>query len=990
MSVLHEGSEAEILTLGKQLAEDMKGEVPGVFGGDFWQGRILEWAMDDPEFKVDLFRLVDVLPILNSSRQVSQHVREYLLKEGRRLPGGMSTVLKAAWGGFTRGLASRVIKKQVAGMARRFIAGENPRRALPQLRRLHREGVGTTVDLLGEATLSDAEAWVYQERCLELIDHLAEQMGRWPEGAVNDRNHLGPIPRANISLKLSALDPNLNPVDPAGCVCRLKERVLPIFLRAREKNVFVNVDLEKWALHDITYDLFEEVLNHPDLKTWPHVGIVVQAYLRCARRDLERLLLLAHDRGVPCTVRLVKGAYWDYEVAHARQYGNACPVFLDKAETDAHYEHLTSMLLEHVDDLLPAFGSHNLRSLAHAIVQVERAGVPKEACEVQMLYGMAEPERKAMRSREYRVRIYTPVGELLPGMAYLVRRLLENTANSGFLRLTYREHRDIDALLSKPVPGGEAVETANMVRGDLDSPFENCPLTDFTDDRQRTGFARAVAEVEQRLPFEVPVVIGVPRRGGETRERHCPSEDGKLVASVTLATGEEAERAVETAMGAWPGWRSRPLRERAQLLEDLADRLEEDRFELAALQTFEEGKPWEEADADVAEAIDFCRYYARQALGELATRSLTRVPGEANELAYSGRGPTAVIAPWNFPLAILCGMSVAALVAGNTVLMKPSKQSSAVGHGLHTCMLEVGFPGDVVLFLPGKGEIIGETLVEHPLVAQIAFTGSREVGLEVLEKAAVVRPGQPQLKRVVCEMGGKNAVIIDDDADLDEAVSGVMRSAFGYAGQKCSAASRVIGVGGAYEPFVSRLVEACRSLPIAPAHSPACRLGPVIDVESRERLREIIENPGEGAQLLFRGVVPAGGLYVGPTVFAVQEKHHRLMQEELFGPIVSVMKVEDFAEALDVAVSTEYALTGAVYSRSPGHLEEARREFRVGNLYLNRGCTGALVDRQPFGGFAMSGLGTKAGGPGYLLNFAEPRNITENTMRRGFTPEISW
>jgi RHH-type proline utilization regulon transcriptional repressor/proline dehydrogenase/delta 1-pyrroline-5-carboxylate dehydrogenase len=445
---------------------------------------------------------------------------------------------------------------------------------------------------------------------------------------------------------------------------------------------------------------------------------------------------------------------------------------------------------------------------------------------------------------------------------------------------------------------------------------------------------------------------------------------------------------VATAVRAWPAWRDRPLEERAQLLEHLADRLQTDRLQLAALQVLEVGKPWKEADADVAEAIDFCRYYARQAVVELAPRRQGNMAGEDNLLWYEGRGPSVVLAPWNFPLAILCGMTTATLVAGNTVVMKPAEQASMVAYALFERMLEVGFPPEVVQFLPGIGENVGAYLVAHPAIAQVVFTGSKQVGLTIVEQAARTQPGQPQVKRVICEMGGKNAIIVDADADLDEAVAGVLHSAFGYAGQKCSACSRVIVVGTAYDPFVTRLIDACRSLSLEPAHHPACRLGPVIDEAAYNRLQKVIANPVEGATPLYIGATRAGGFYVPPALFRVEDHDHPLMQEELFGPILAVLHVPSFETALAVAVSTEFALTGAVYSRIPSHLDEARQRFRVGNLYLNRGCTGAMVQRQPFGGFGMSGIGSKAGGPGYLLHFADPRCVSENTMRRGFTPDL--
>jgi RHH-type proline utilization regulon transcriptional repressor/proline dehydrogenase/delta 1-pyrroline-5-carboxylate dehydrogenase len=689
-------------------------------------------------------------------------------------------------------------------------------------------------------------------------------------------------------------------------------------------------------------------------------------------------------------VRLVKGAYWDYEVVHARQHGYACPVFTEKAATDANYEQLSRLLLESIDDLHPAFGSHNLRSLVHAIIAARTLHISPRAYELQMLYGMAEPERRALRSMGHRVRVYAPVGELLPGMAYLVRRLLENTANTGFLRLSFHEGQALPALLAPPSPRPGSTPPSTEHRPDLTTLFTNCPLADFTDTNTHKAFTLALEQTMATLPQRVPVVINGQKRFADAIwPRYCPSDTTLQVASVTLATQAQAETAVATAARAWPAWRDRPLEERARLLEHLAEQLQTDRLQLAALQVIEVGKPWREADADVAEAIDFCRYYARQAVVELALRRQGDMAGEHNLLWYEGRGPSVVLAPWNFPLAILCGMTMATLVAGNTVVMKPSEQASTVAYALFERMLAVGFPPEVVQFLPGIGEDVGAYLVAHPAIAQVAFTGSKQVGLTIVEQAAHTRPGQPQVKRVICEMGGKNAIIVDDDADLDEAVAGVMHSAFGYAGQKCSACSRVIVVGTAYDPFVARLIDACRSLSLEPAHYPSCRLGPVIDEAAYHRLQKIIANPVEGATPLYIGTTRAGGFYVPPALFRVEDHDHPLMQEELFGPILAVMHVPSFAAALTVAVSTEFALTGAVYSRIPSHLEEARQRFRVGNLYLNRGCTGAMVQRHPFGGFGMSGIGTKAGGPGYLLHFADPRCVSENTMRRGFTPDLN-
>ncbi len=986
-------SDEAIVALGIDLHQKMKGETPGVFNKAYWEGAILEWAMKDPGFKVDMFRFVDVFASLTTKDQIKQHIEEYLLKEGRQLPTLISTALKAATSGLTAGIAQATMKKQIEGMANRFIVGNNAKDALGELKKLHKDGIGFTVDLLGEATVSEGEADVYAKRYLDLIDNLSDEVAKFHSDDIIDKNHLGQIPRTNVSLKISAMFSQIDPVDVAGSVAALKKRVLPLFLRAKEKQVFLNVDLEQWAFHDITYDLFEELVTSPELRGYPHLGIVVQAYLRQSMRDAQRLCDIAKRRGAPLGIRLVKGAYWDYETVLARQQGWDCPVFAEKADTDVNYEAISRYLLKNIEHLGPAFGSHNLRSLAHSLVAAQELKAPPKSYEIQMLFGMAEPERKAFRAQGHRVRVYAPVGELLPGMAYLVRRLLENTSNAGFLKLSHHDGVDVKKLMQRPTPKGDkpadSKPAAKMKKGDVSSPFSNCALTDFTRVERRSAFAAAITAVAARLPIKVPVVLaGKEQAGGAMFNRTSPNAHSQLVAHVQAATVEQADQAVLLANTAWPAWRDTTLQSRAALLEKLADVLEADRDALSAIQCHEVGKPWKEADGDVAEAIDFCRYYARMALLELAPRKQGNVFGEDNTLSYEGRGVCVVIAPWNFPLAILCGMATAALVAGNTVVMKPAEQSSAVAFGLFQAMLKAGIPAGVVQFVPGVGEDIGPTLVDHKLTAQIAFTGSKGVGLSIVQRAHITQPGQHQVKRVVCEMGGKNAIIIDDDADLDESVVAVAKSVFGFAGQKCSACSRVLVHQNVHAAFVERLKAAADSLQLGSAADAGTAIGPVVDADAYARLMNVIANPPAGATRVYVGSAPSGGHFVPTTIFAVDDANHALMQQELFGPVVAVMKVASFDDAIDIANGTEFALTGAVFSRSPAHLDVARQKFRVGNLYLNRGSTGALVERQPFGGFQMSGVGTKAGGPGYLALFTDPRVVTENTMRRGFTPDL--
>jgi RHH-type proline utilization regulon transcriptional repressor/proline dehydrogenase/delta 1-pyrroline-5-carboxylate dehydrogenase len=520
-------------------------------------------------------------------------------------------------------------------------------------------------------------------------------------------------------------------------------------------------------------------------------------------------------------------------------------------------------------------------------------------------------------------------------------------------------------------------------------PFQNEPQSDFSRKEVREQFQQALADVAEELGGDYPLVIG--GKAVEARKTVVsvnPSHKQQVVGTVSSATPDHAEQAIEAATRALPDWRKVSTDHRAEYLELIAAEMRNRRFELAACIVYECGKPWADADADVAEAIDFCMYYAMQ-MRDLSVPVQCDYPGEENSYSYRSRGVCVVIAPWNFPLAILTGMSMAALVAGNTVIMKPAEQSSVVGARLMEMVRDAGLPPGAVNYLPGIGEEIGPVLVGSPDVNVIAFTGSRAVGLSINKLAAETDPRQLSVKRVIAEMGGKNAIIVDDDADLDEAVQGVIGSAFGYSGQKCSACSRVIVLDACYESFLERLKNATESLQIGPADEPSTTVGPVIDAEAQLRIADYVEiGKEECTTVVARDVGPLAdeGFYVGPHVFADVDPESRLARHEIFGPVLAVIRASDLDEALRIANSTDYALTGGMYSRSPKNLLRAKQELEAGNLYLNRGITGALVQRHPFGGYRMSGIGSKAGGHDYLLQFLIPVCVSENTLRRGFAP----
>ncbi len=988
----------EIEARGLEIFARMKGETPGLFSQKNVAGRLMDWSMRNEALKVQLFRFVDVLPTLNSSREIARHAYEYLGGGTGGLPAfvqwGVRLSPKIPW------LAAFAARKGVTQMARTFILARNGAEAVPALRKMRSWPLAFTVDILGETAVSEVEAGQYQARYLELIESLAREAKDWPRVEQIDCDDRGDIPRVNISVKVSALNPQILPTDPEGAIERLSDRLRPLLLAAKQRGVFINFDMESTALKDLTFDLFRRLLDEPEFRDYQHVGIALQAYLRHADQDLEGLIKWAKARNRRITIRLIKGAYWDYETVLAQQREWPVPVFQRKAETDANYERLARRMLENEQFINCAFGTHSVRSIAACMVQAERLGLAPANYEFQMLHGMAEPIKRALVKMGYRVRDYCPVGEVLPGMSYLVRRLLENTSNEGFLRATFNEGISPEALLRDPAeakfendfktektePDGPRNDCNN--EGDMDNIyFKNEPLTDWTDAANRERMQEALKKARTELGRKYPLIIGGKEAWTDQEIVSVnPARPGEVIGRVAKAGRADADAALDSARAAFAQWSKTPVEERARVLERAGELMKEERFELAAWEVFETGKNWMESDGDIAEAIDFCRFYAREMRRIAASRY--GVPGEMSVHHYIPRGTALVIAPWNFPLAILCGMTTAAMVAGNTVIMKPSEQSSVVAWRFMDILRRAGAPAGVVNFLPGSGEEVGAYLVNHPQVEMIAFTGSREVGLKIYEIAGQTRPGQKQLKHVVCEMGGKNAMIIDHDADLDEAVPAVLYSAFGYQGQKCSALSRLIVLKDNYDRVLERLVEASRSLEVGLPEDPGTVVGPVIDGAAYERILRYIELGKQEGKLAFEGKAPAGeGYFIPPTIFTGVSPQARIAQEEIFGPVLCVLKAENLDEALAWANGTPYALTGGFFSRSPANIERVRAEMEVGNLYINRGITGAIVARHPFGGFKMSGGGTKAGGRDYLLNFLLPRVVTENTMRRGFAPE---
>jgi RHH-type proline utilization regulon transcriptional repressor/proline dehydrogenase/delta 1-pyrroline-5-carboxylate dehydrogenase len=948
-----------------------------------WDDKLLGWTMSNPGLRVQMFRFIDCLPALRSKAEIARHMQEYLSDPSVELPGALKGMLNFANPDSMPGqVAATTVSGAVETLAHKYIAGETIQQVIKTIEQLRKQKMTYTVDLLGEAVVTEAEAKLYLDRYLELMQELTEAAKRWSTVDLIDRADDEALPKVQVSVKLTAFYSQFDPLDEQGSEERVSERTRTLLRRAGELGAAVHFDMEQYSYKDLTLAILKKLLLEEEFRQRTDIGVTLQAYLRDSYTDLKDLIEWVKQRGNPITVRLVKGAYWDQETIKANQHDWPVPVFSHKVSTDANFEQMTRLLLENHEYLYAAIGSHNVRSQAYAIAIARELNIPRRRIELQVLYGMADKLAKALVDQGFRVRVYCPYGELIPGMAYLIRRLLENTANTSFLRQNL-EDRPTEELLAPPSIDDVEFANGSAVKA---SQFHNAADTDFAIAEKRDRALAAIQTVRQQLgKTYLPLVNGERVNTLELVDSLNPSNPNEVVGQVGLLSVEQAEQAIQAAKAAFPAWKKTPAKERANILRRAADLMEERRAELCAWMVLETGKALGQADPEVSEAIDFCRYYADE-MERLEQGVNYDVVGETNRYHYQPRGVSLIISPWNFPLAIPTGMTVASLVAGNCTLLKPAEVSSVIAAKLAEILVEAGIPKGVFQYVPGRGSTVGSHMVKHPDVHMITFTGSQEVGCRIYREAADLQPGQKHLKRVIAEMGGKNAVIVDESADLDQAVQGVVYSAFGYSGQKCSACSRVIVLEPIYDIFVNRLIEATRSLNIGLAESPSTQVGPVIDANAQKRIQEYIEIGKTEATVALEMAAPDSGYFVGPVIFTDVAPDARIAQEEIFGPVLAVIRASNFDQAIEIANGTNFALTGGLYSRTPSHIERAQADFEVGNLYINRHTTGAVVARQPFGGFKLSGVGSKAGGPDYLLQFLEPRHISENVQRQGFAP----
>jgi RHH-type proline utilization regulon transcriptional repressor/proline dehydrogenase/delta 1-pyrroline-5-carboxylate dehydrogenase len=836
------------------------------------------------------------------------------------------------------GMVGAVINWAVGVMAARFIVPENPAAVRGRLKDLERLGRWASLDQLGELVLTQQEAERYADRVMQLIDLAATH---YTSSADHRVINAAGIPQAHVSVKLSALSIHFNPAAPEATAAEMRDRLLRLLRHAKQRGAFLCFDAEHYAYRDLSLRVPAAVLAAtPDLNDFQDFGFVVQAYLQDAVPFIDQIAALARQRGHHIQIRLVKGAYWDAETAEAKAQDVPTPTFLNKAETDIHFQQLVRYILEQSDILALAVGSHNLRE--HALAEVVRSEIFPQApvIEHQILHRMTEGVARALTGMGWATRDYMPVGELVPGIAYLVRRILENSSQVGILaqsreRLSAADIATDPALsLSQLIAQGKYVWDPAL-RG-ADERFRPSPPLRLDLPVERGAFAQVLASTTVKTPVFV-TAADVPH----------------LVC-----------RAVQGAE-AWQAWSPEA---RAAVLIRAAEAMRAQRLVLGALIVREGRKIWAEALADVDEAIDYLRFYARSAV-----HWHTVLQDRLQPL-----GVAAVIAPWNFPLAIPCGMTAAALAAGNVVLLKPAEQTPATGAALATLLHTSGIPSDALVYVPGDGEV-GAALVAHDQIDLIAFTGSWEVGAQIVSTSA--RVPTRRLRRVIAETGSKNPIVVTASADLDTAIEGILWSAFSHAGQKCSACSRVLVDARLVQPLAARLGQAAKELRLGSAEDPATQVNPVITAADAGRLcAAAVRATAEALAVGGRVVIDATSQLsatdlVGPAIFLLPEGVDLTQvpsaNEELFGPIVHIIPYTTREEAVWLANSVPYALTAGIFAQSANDVDFFMRRLDAGSLYINRPITAARVGVEPFGGYKRSGTGPKAGGDDYLLAFVD-------------------
>ncbi|QRN03690.1 bifunctional proline dehydrogenase/L-glutamate gamma-semialdehyde dehydrogenase PutA [Legionella sp. MW5194] len=876
------------------------------------------------------------------------------------------------------GVVRKAVDKAMRIMSKQFVMGRTISEALSRARKKESIGYRYSYDMLGEAALTRVDAERYFQAYKDAIDTI---------GRHADKN-MTIYQKPGISIKLSALHPRYNESQRERVMIELPPKLLALAQAARSYDIAMTIDAEESERLELSLDVIEQVFCDDSLHGWHGFGMAVQSYQKRAFYLLDWVAELARRKQRRMMVRLIKGAYWDSEIKKTQMQGlSGYPVFTRKVFTDVSFQACAKKLLTLTDAIYPQFATHNAYSVAMILTIVGNY----RDFEFQCLHGMGnELYEQIVPAKRLGIpcRIYAPVGSHEDLLPYLVRRLLENGANSSFVNRIVDEKAPISTLVEDPV------SKANQLLGKIN---QNIPLPsaifsperknssgfDFSDREAVAALKQQYAEMDLSRWQAKPVIAG--RDGGQVdRSVTSPQQPGRPVGRVSDATREDIDWALTQAEAAFPAWNTRPVSERAACLTRYADLLEENRATLLAMACLEAGKTWNDGVAEVREAIDFCRYYAAMATKLMAKPlSLHGYTGEINELSLHGRGTVLCISPWNFPLAIFTGQVVAALVTGNCVIAKPAEQTPIIATFAVQLMHQAGIPAAVVQLLPGTGESVGAPLVADKRIKAVLFTGSTQTA-NLINQTLATRGGE--IIPLIAETGGQNAMIVDSSALLEQVAVDAVTSAFGSAGQRCSALRVLYVQEDVYPRLIELLKGAMEELQIGDPRWLSTDIGPVIDNDALGGLKSHVNTMLKTHELIYQCSLPeecSEGYFMPPTAIAIDSIAS--LEQEVFGPILHVIRYKRKAldQVIDEINNTGYGLTLGIHSRINQTVEYIRQRVHAGNCYVNRNIIGAVVGLQPFGGEGLSGTGPKAGGPYYLLRLCHERTYTVDTTAAG-------
>ena len=863
-------------------------------------------------------------------------------------------------------------------MGQQFVMGRTIEEALTRSAEAEKIGYRHSFDMLGEGARTAEDA----ERYFKNYEMAIDAIGRAAAGrGVNES--------PGISIKLSALHPRFEYAQRDVCIPALSEKLLALAEKCAHYNIGMTVDAEEAHRLEMSFNIIENVFPDPALKGWDGFGLAVQAYQKRSSRALDWLMSLCEENSRRMMVRLVKGAYWDSEVKYAQVNGlPGYPVFTRKNATDVAYLADAAKMMNRRDILYPMFATHNAYTVA-ALIEI--AGENQRDFEFQRLHGMGEPlyhQITGFDKGQYPCRVYAPVGSHQDLLPYLVRRLLENGANSNFVNRLQNDKVPVDDIISDPVEYIARLDSKPHPKISLPVDIygtarKNSRGVEFANTNVSAKFLKDIESFSTHRHIAAPLINGVAKIGLSERVLN-PANHRTEIGSVTSATKEDMEQAVATAHAAFPKWNTTPADTRAACLERMADLMEENYAELMSLCIREAGKTLPDGIAEIREAVDFCRYYAVEGRKHFGAPEVLPGPtGESNTLALQGRGVFLCISPWNFPLAIFMGQVSAALMAGNTVIAKPSEQTTLVAMKAVELLHKAGVPKDVVNFLPAAGELTGEVLVPDARIAGVCFTGSTEVA-QLINRTLAARKGA--IVPLIAETGGQNAMIVDSSALPEQIVDDVITSAFRSAGQRCSALRVLFVQEGIADKVINMLHGACQELLLGDPSKLSTDIGPVIDSAAHGMLEEHAAHMDKEAKLLTQvKTTPEceNGYFFAPRAYEIGSLSQ--LTGEVFGPVLHVIryKADEIDRVIEQINATGFGLTFGIHTRIDHQMKSVCARINAGNCYVNRSMIGAVVGVQPFGGNGLSGTGPKAGGPNYLLRFASEKTMTINTTASG-------